>query len=130
MFRYGRMNRATYWLGLGLFVAAFIALSLLTAKPPQIAEIILIVFAIPRLHDIGMSGWWVGGVFLAEIALAVVALIALPPNTSMNAFGVFALVVVGLLIWLGAVAGDPNPNRYGDPPAGGVSAYPRQKNSV
>jgi uncharacterized membrane protein YhaH (DUF805 family) len=128
--RYGRINRASYWLALALFVSAFIALSLLTARPPHVAEVVLIIFATPRLHDIGLSGWWAGGVFLTEIAMVVIAIVTLPVDAAMTIFGVFALLVIGLLIWLGAVAGDPNPNRYGDPPTRGISMYPWEKKSV
>jgi uncharacterized membrane protein YhaH (DUF805 family) len=130
MFRYGRINRSSYWLGLLLFVAIFIALGLLTAKPPHVTEVVLVILATPRLHDIGKSGWWAGGVFLAEIAIVVIALVAFQLDTAMAVFGLFALVVMGLLIWLGTVPGDLNPNRYGEPPIPGISMHPWRKNSV
>ena len=130
MSRYGRINRASYWLGLALFVTAFIAFSLLTAQPPHVTWFALVIFATPRLHDVGLSGWWAGSVFLAEVAMVVVAIVTLPHDAIMIVLGVSAPVVIGLLIWLGAVAGDPNPNRYGEPPTPGISMYPSQKNSV
>src|SRR5215204_881364 len=53
----GRMNRATYWLGLAVGLAVF-ALLRIFMKDASINEVVLLILAIPRLHDTGRSGWW------------------------------------------------------------------------
>jgi hypothetical protein len=79
-------------------------------------EIILVLLAVPRLHDIGKSGWWAGGVFLAEIVLATVAALLLPAQFAMMPLAIFVVIVFGLLIWLGTIPGQPGANKYGEPP--------------
>lgn len=95
--------------------AAYIAASYFQVKG-GFNEIILVVLAIPRLHDIGKSGWWAGGVFLAEIVLVTVSLLLLPPAFAMMPLALFVVIVFGLLIWLGAIPGQPEANKYGEPP--------------
>src|ERR1700741_4457841 len=76
----GRINRATYWLCLTAIAAIFAAILAFTDRRVPYGELVLIVLCVPRLHDIGRSGWWVGGVFIAEIAFTVGALVALPAD--------------------------------------------------
>jgi uncharacterized membrane protein YhaH (DUF805 family) len=116
----GRANRATYWLGLAIAAAAYIILNLMSSKQVAVSEVILIFIAVPRLHDVGMSAWWAGGAFLLEIAIAVISFVTLSPEAALAVLGLFTIGVAGLLIWLGAVPGQPFANRFGEPPASGL----------
>lgn len=123
----GRINRATYLALLGIFAALMVAVSLLAARPVGVLEVLLIVICIPRLHDIGRSGWWTLVGLGIELAGLVVVL-ALVPRDYVNAASWSpTLAVFGLLIWLGCLRGDPQSNRFGLPPRGGVDLNPRPK---
>jgi uncharacterized membrane protein YhaH (DUF805 family) len=123
MYRYGRINRATYFLCLAILSAVWAAAVASQVRVP--GEIIALVISIPRLHDIGKSAWWAGAAFLVEL---VVVFGALPFAISGHnvgvieiAGGMFALVLWGLMIWLGCVRGQEGVNKYGEPPPAGVS---------
>jgi len=81
----------------------------------------VILLCVPRLHDIGRSGWWAGGLIVAEIAVVACALIALPEDSAMLVLGLFAIVVAILLAVLGAMPGQARANRFGGVPAPGLS---------
>lgn len=123
----GRINRASYWTSLGLCAALYILLNLISKKQVAVSEVILVILCVPRLHDVGKSGWWAGGVVLAEIVLVVISFVTLPIDTATIPVGIFAIVVLGLLIWLGAIPGQPETNKYGEPPAPGVAFSGRRK---
>jgi uncharacterized membrane protein YhaH (DUF805 family) len=114
------MNRATYFLSLAIVVGLYVVVALVLPKPPSVAEVILIALGVPRLHDIGLSGWWAGGVIVAEILVAIAVFVTLPMASAMIAMGLFVLVVLGLMIWLGAIRGDTGANRFGEAPPPGV----------
>lgn len=91
-------------------------------KPPHLFEWLALLLAMPRLHDVGRSGWWVGGALIAEIVLVILALALLPSiDDALIAGGVFVMVILCLMIWLGCIPGDPQPNAYGKPPPSGYS---------
>ena len=117
----GRMNRVTYWVGLIAILALYAILNFISKKQVAVSEVVLILVAVPRLHDIGKSGWWAGAAFILEIAVVVAGFTMLPPNEALMAMGGFVLVVAVLLIWLGCVGGDAEPNKFGEPPAPGFS---------
>jgi uncharacterized membrane protein YhaH (DUF805 family) len=119
--RRGRINRATYWLCLVVISAIFAAIIALTGKRVPFGEIALIVLCVPRLHDIGQSGWWVGGMIIAEIAVMIAALASLPEDQALAVLGLFGLLILVGLVVLGALPGQPGPNRFGPPPAPGLS---------
>jgi uncharacterized membrane protein YhaH (DUF805 family) len=121
MFWSGRINRATYWVCVGLIVALYLLFNLISSKHTAVSEVVLILVCVPRLHDIGKSGWWAGGVFLAEIVIAVISFATLPLKLATIPLGVFVVIVGALMIWLGAIAGDPLANRFGEPPLRGVT---------
>ncbi len=121
MFWSGRINRATYWVWLGLILGLYRLFNLLSSKHTAVSEVVLILVCVPRLHDIGKSGWWAGGFFLAEIVIAVISFATLPLKLATVPLGLFVVIVAGLMIWLGAIAGDPLANRFGEPPARGVT---------
>ena len=126
----GRTNRATYWLSLGV-IAVLIAISALVFHAQvKISEILLVWMCVPRLHDIGRSGWIAAGVFLAEIVVIVGAAFMLEDSGSVEAVGgVVVLVLAGLLIWLGVIPGEPIVNDYGAQPAPGVGFRPKSEAS-
>jgi uncharacterized membrane protein YhaH (DUF805 family) len=114
----GRSNRATYWFSLAVLAAIYSLLILIGARTPHVGEVILAFIAIPRLHDIGKSGWWFGGAVIAEIVLTLLVLVTLSTDTAETALGALVFVFACPLIWLGAVRGDPYSNPYGEPPTG------------
>lgn len=129
----GRIARKTYWLNgvLALFVLAFLANGLLDiarVSDDVAVWLVILAFAWPfiavmtkRLHDIGLSAWWLPPGLLAFGGLL------------MAAFGFSAWWVLGNFvgIWFlgmlvaGLVPGHHGPNRFGpDPrrPAGAVNS--------
>jgi uncharacterized membrane protein YhaH (DUF805 family) len=118
--RKSRINRATYWLLVAFGIAAIGLLSYL-GRRSSVMEIAVVAIGVPRLHDIGRSGWIAGAVIAAEIA-AVVAVVALGGGVQAIQVTAAAIVLVMLLlaIWLGVVPGDPGPNKWGPPPAAGI----------
>ena len=117
----GRTNRPTYWLSLGVVVAIIGIGALVFHAQAKVSEIILIMVCVPRLHDIGRSGWVAVGVVLAEI---VVLLGAVMLNVDDETFellaGLTVLVIAGLLIWLGCIPSDKVSNRFGYEPTPGI----------
>ena len=116
----GRSNRATYWTAIAVIVALMVAVTLWAGKPPHIAEIVLIFVGVPRLHDIGKSGWLVLWPLGLELVGGIGALIFLPRETALQVLGVVMLIIAGLMIWLGCIPGQDSENRFGAPPASGI----------
>jgi uncharacterized membrane protein YhaH (DUF805 family) len=117
----GRTNRATYWLLLGIVTAIFAALILSGAKPPAIGELVLIFLCVPRLHDLGWSGWWAAGIIALEVLVLVGAGLALSGDDLLVVAGIYAFGIAGFLIFLGLIPGQPMSNRFGERPAPGIS---------
>lgn len=111
----------------GLIVSLYVLFNLISSKHTAVSEVVLILVCVPRLHDIGKSGWWAGGFFLAEIVIAVISFASLPLQLATVPLGLFVVIVAGLMIWLGAIAGDPLANRFGEPPARGVTLTRQRK---
>ena len=101
MFWSGRINRATYWVCVGLIVALYLLFNLISSKQTAVSEVVLILVCVPRLHDIGKSGWWAGGFFLAEIVIAVISFATLPLKLATVPLGLFVVIVAGLMILAG-----------------------------
>jgi uncharacterized membrane protein YhaH (DUF805 family) len=104
----GRLNRAGYWWWLAVFVAAFVALdmlsSMLNSEPVAMAEGVLLFITVQRLRDIGMSGWWVAAPLVLQVVAVLVA-VYLSPDSFEAVIDLIALVIIGYLIWLGALTG-------------------------
>jgi uncharacterized membrane protein YhaH (DUF805 family) len=73
-----------------------------------------------RLHDIGRSGWWIGGFWLASIGVVVMLVATMSSGTGVVqaagmavALGVGALIYSILLLVFMCTRGDPGPNRFG-----------------
>jgi uncharacterized membrane protein YhaH (DUF805 family) len=120
----GRINRAAYWLFLAMLIAILVVVNMLSSQPMRITEGLLFLICIPRMHDIGRSGWWLLAPLALEVGGAIAIVLYLPPETAEVAMGLISLAIVGLLIWLGAVPGETEANRFGDPPAPGLQFKP------
>ena len=117
----GRINRAAYWTGIGILVAGFSTAAMLGWDPPGGSEVFLIVLAVLRLHDIGLSGWWALAPITVEIAGMTFVLSVYPLQEATQIFGWIVLIHAGFIVWLGTVGGQPDANRYGEPPARGLA---------
>jgi uncharacterized membrane protein YhaH (DUF805 family) len=120
MFQYGRINRATYWLGFDVLATIYAVLNLMSSKQVAVSEVALAVLSVPRLNNVGKSAWWAGAAFILEVAVVLTALTILPIRWALVTSSVFVIVLAGLLIWLGIIPGQPAANRYGEPPALGI----------
>lgn len=116
----GRINRATYWLFLAILVAGIVALVEITGRPAPFALILLVALCTPRLHDIGRSGWWAGGVVIAFLVVEFGAPAAMAENAGVVK-GLYDLLMMSGMIVLGIRRGRTGPNRYGPQPAPGIS---------
>jgi len=115
----GRINRATFWLSVGMLVLLIVLIRVFAPSSAHISEVVLMFLAIPRLHDIGRTGWWVLAAFGIEIAAIIVGFVVVPQHALAVAGGV-TLLIFGLMTWLGAIPGNTGPNRYGDQPPPGL----------
>jgi uncharacterized membrane protein YhaH (DUF805 family) len=114
------MNRATYWLTLGIIIVFTVLFNLFGKRQVGVSEVLLLFICVPRLHDVGKSGWWAGGFFLGELALLALSFATLPLIYATIPMGLYVLIVGGLMIWLGTMPGDPAANRFGEPPPPGI----------
>src|SRR5262245_347068 len=116
----GRTNRALYWVGLCTVALLFTVLNLLSSNPVGVSEAVLIFLCVPRLHDIGKSGWFV----LIGVGIELVAMIIgfsfFSLDDARSVIGWGTLIILGLLVWLGTIPGNPGPNAWGEPPAPGL----------
>lgn len=140
----GRLGRAAWWLAFLVQVIVVVAAGTLagliatggqpeTVPPrdtadPSAVVIMVAAFAVAtwislatsakRLHDLGVSGWWVVPLYLASTAGSAISNAA-PAGDGPEGL---ALTVVGLvltfgpIIYLGAVPGQSGDNRFGPDP--------------
>jgi uncharacterized membrane protein YhaH (DUF805 family) len=116
-----RLNRAWYWLCLIVLAALYTALSVFGEKHAAVSEVVLLFLCVPRLHDIGLSGWWFAAAFGLEIAVVAASLILLPLSHALIPMGLFVLFAFIAMTWLGIRPGEPGTNRFGDAPPPGLS---------
>jgi uncharacterized membrane protein YhaH (DUF805 family) len=116
----GRMNRAMYWLCVAIIAALYLGMNFFFQEHTPISEVVLVILCVPRLHDIGRSGWFALIPIALEIGAAVAAFSSLPPDTALAVMGIIVLIFAGLIIWLGCIPGDPSTNRFGEAPAPGI----------
>ena len=112
----GRINRATYWSILCGMVGFVLVVAVFGFRPPRIAEGLLIFLCVPRLHDLGRSGWWVLIPLGIEVIALIVAITAFTPDEAGIIFGGVFVIVAGFVVVLGLIHGQPQANRFGDPP--------------
>jgi len=123
----GRMNRATYWLCLGITLAAVAIMSVFGIRPPRVGEAMLILMCVPRLHDLGKSGWWVLIPIGIELITLVVAFAAFSTEDAYVLFSGVFLGVVGYIVVLGMIPGQRHANRFGEPPKSPFPFMERRK---
>lgn len=114
-----RMNRATFGLMLALLVVAS-AVMINTMKRPPGAEVILLFLLVPRLHDIGWSGWWALLLLVGEFGAIAFGSFAGGADGILIAVGLFVIATVVCLILLSFIPGQPETNRWGDPLPPGI----------
>ena len=115
----GRASRSEFWWW-QLFT---ILLGLVTSVVPVLNLIASLAVLVPglavsvrRLHDIGRSGWWLGGFYLAAAVFAIV--LSSEASQFNSSFTGSAIVGIGvlvyavvLLVWY-CTPGQPGRNRY------------------
>ena len=116
----GRINRAWYWVGAAAVAVIYLVLLLTQAQQVPISEVALVFLSVPRLHDIGKSGWFVLIGIGVEILGIIIGFSFFSFEDAQGVTGLATLVIAGLLVWLGAIPGDPKANAWGEPPAPGL----------
>lgn len=116
----GRTNRATYLCGLAFVAIMVVLLVLFDPDGRMPLEIVLVFLCVPRLHDIGRSGWYVLAFVLVEIVGLVVALTTLPLESAVSGLWWVTAVWIALALGLGFIPGESSANRFGEPPAPGI----------
>jgi len=76
----------------------------------------LVLMCVPRLHDLGKSGWWVAIPIGIELIAIGVAIAVFSPEGAYIVFGTVFLAIAGFIVVLGLIPGQPHANRFGDPP--------------
>ena len=112
----GRMNRATYWSILGGMIVFVVVVVMFGVRPPRIGEGLLIFLCVPRLHDLGKSGWWVLIPLGIEVIALVIAFSGFSADRTDAIFGGVFLAIAGFVVALGLIPGQPHANRFGEPP--------------
>jgi len=111
----GRLNRIQYWGCLLLLVAVYYGLRKIDNKT-TVSEVIIAILFIPRLHDMGRTGWWFMILVGAEIILGALMII-----TSSNPELYVSLIGLAFILFalvLGVWPGQRGANRFGEPRPG------------
>jgi uncharacterized membrane protein YhaH (DUF805 family) len=114
-----RINRSTYWLCYAVFIVLISVLAYI-GKLNGGMEMMMVLIGVPRLHDIGRSGWLIGAAILTEIVVIVVAAIVASIDALEITGGLVVLTIASLGVWLGMIPGQPCANQWGDPPGPGI----------
>jgi uncharacterized membrane protein YhaH (DUF805 family) len=123
-----RINRPTYWLSYVVFMVVVSVLAYIGRLNGGM-ELMMVVIGVPRLHDIGRSGWLVGAAILAEIVVIVAVSIVASLDTLEIVSGLLFFTIAVLGIWLGAIRGQSGANQWGEPPGPGIR-FGRRKASA
>jgi uncharacterized membrane protein YhaH (DUF805 family) len=125
-----RMNRATYWFALAFCLVVYAILNAASSETVAMSEVVLVLLSVPRLHDLGRSGWWAAIPIGVEFAAVILAFVLLPFETMSVVAGIITLTIAIFLIALGMLPGQPQANRFGDPPAPGLDLWGRKRKPV
>lgn len=120
----GRINRASYWAYVTAALVLCIVVWIFSPAGPYFS-VIMIFVCVSRLHDIGRTGWFVVGFWIAETYLEIQLLpYRPPPFIEVPTVGtiVLAAAVVGAFVWLGLIPGQPGRNKFGPPCPPGLKA--------
>lgn len=104
---------------MAIFIA-IVAVLMNTWGKPGPTEVIAAFIVIPRLHDIGLSGWWFLPLIVGEILVAVFGYNLGGIDGVLIAAGIYMLFVLALLAVLGLMPGQPVANKWGEPPEPGI----------
>jgi uncharacterized membrane protein YhaH (DUF805 family) len=120
----GRTNRATYTALMLAYAAVFALAVTFQIKIP--GEVLLLFVCVPRLHDLGRSGWWMILPIFCEVAAVIATTLAVGQMgisaEAVKGLGVLAGLAVLYLpaIILLFIPGQQGPNRFGGAPASGI----------
>lgn len=130
---FGRWNRVTYWVWLLPTMTAsffvYLRFGLNLPLPDDFiattTKSVCLIVCVPRLHDVGRSGWWGAAVYavyaLGEIAIErslwLETLVWRPVNTMTLWGSLFPLSLLFMGVW----PGQKNPNKFGYPPPRGFA---------
>ena len=119
LFNY-RMNRPTYWFSSAVGLLILTGLEYFAGHKGGL-EIIMIAVGVPRLHDIGRSGWIVAGIIVLEFA-AIFGVLAVggSADATMITSGLILVSIIALGVWLGTIRGEGITNQWGEPPLAGI----------
>ncbi|MDZ4373148.1 MAG: DUF805 domain-containing protein [Phenylobacterium sp.] len=111
----GRASRGEYALWLTVILPwHYLAMWTQNSLVQLILPWALLFQTIRRLHDLGLSGWWIAGSVIAEVLLAI-ARQSFPdqvwPYLAVSLFPWACLLLA--IVWPGSTG----PNRFGPPPA-------------
>ncbi len=128
---WGRSGRRRYWIGILASVVAY------AGAPPLglpvrwvrlgIAAVWILFVAVPRLHDLGLTGWLAlipSGLRTSASLTAIGWRDAFHPSVDLTRrVGVATTLAVGLVsiamtVWLGVARGQHGANRFGPDPGG------------
>ncbi len=109
-----RMNRLTYSVLLASFVVVVTIILQFTDRPGP-TEVLAAFIVVPRLHDIGRSGWWYVALVACEFAAIAIGWQG-GTDGILIAGGVFMLLALVVLTVLAFIPGEPQENRWGLPP--------------
>jgi uncharacterized membrane protein YhaH (DUF805 family) len=107
----GRAGRREYW----VTVAFLLAISFALPAPPLFRAAflaILVIAQVRRVHDFGRTGWWAAAATVAPLLCLPVLLVATEEDVLLMGAGLSLILMVAI----GAIPGDRNPNRFGAPP--------------
>lgn len=122
----GRSNRALYWVLIGVCFALYLGLAFAGLKAP-VNEVVLAIVCIPRLHDIGRSGWWFLLVVFAALFGGIGAALWVPPEWAELALAGTNVAVLVFIAVLGAIPGQTSDNHFGPPPPPGLPTKSKSK---
>lgn len=111
-----RIGRTPYWLLLGLESVALAGVWIFFSVGPPIGMAVVLP-TVSRLHDIGRSGWWALGLFVPGVQVQTLFATGpeLFPGSKLIAI-IASVLLVGTLVVIGALPGQPGANRFGAPP--------------
>lgn len=114
-----RINRATFWLIFGLAIALNVAIAW-SGSHSSAPGVVLALYCVFRLHDIGRSGKWVLLVLGLQFVGAMTAFQYVPDHQIPTALYFLEFLLLPAVIWLGSTPGEPVSNGWGGPPPPGI----------